>query len=120
MSGGQFKKGYDPRRARGEYHHDPEAKARRINYYAECRKHSVEALDFLADLVQDPDQPVKERRAAAEFIIEQSWGKAVDRVAVQNLSPASEQEVKNIPLPDLRKQVMQLVQNPVIEHSDGE
>lgn len=114
-SSGAFKKGYDPRRAKGEYHHDKEAQKRRKNYYSECRKHSIDALDFLAGLVQDEEAPVKERRAAAEFIVEQSWGKAVDRVAVQNLNPADEREIDHIPLSELRKQVLQLVQKPAIE-----
>ena len=66
--------------------------ARRIlqNIEEQAREHGGAALEFLVSLINNPDAPIKERRLAAEGILDRGYGKPVDRIAVEGLTSRAE------------------------------
>ena len=53
-----------------------------------CKQHAEDAVAYLANLLQDPDANPKERLVAAGELLDRGYGKAVDRVAIQQVGQA--------------------------------
>jgi len=53
-----------------------------------CKQHAEDAVAYLANLLQDSDANPKERLVAAGELLDRGYGKAVDRVAIQQVGQA--------------------------------
>ena len=78
---GSFKAGFDERRF------VPSEARVKIRKTVEelCKQHAEDAVAYLAGLVNDPNAPEKERRAASSELLDRAFGRPVDRVAIANV-----------------------------------
>ena len=53
-----------------------------------CKQHAEDAVAYLANLLQDTEANPKERLVAAGELLDRGYGKAVDRVAIQQVGQA--------------------------------
>lgn len=51
-----------------------------------ARAHTTLAIDTLASIARDPEQPGRARVAAAEVILDRGWGKAPQKLELEGLS----------------------------------
>jgi hypothetical protein len=74
--GGQFKLGHDPRRHLG----GPTTPTIKKAFKAAIRELEEGAIALLEECITDPSAPYRERRAAAELVLNHSQGMPVNRV----------------------------------------
>ncbi len=109
---GQFKPGQS-----GNPGGRPRTTEAQRTFNARCKEASLEALEFLINLVDDSKAPAKERRAAAETLIAHAEGLPVSRNLVADLSTAAPAgELSN---DELKARLQQLVtQGVTYEHGE--
>ena len=68
---------------------------------AACQAHTEKCVNFLVDIVDDPDAPLQARVAAATQLLDRGNGKAVDRVAIAQVDE-SKASGKSLTLDEIR------------------
>ena len=76
---GQFKAGHDPRR------YVPAVNPRKKEFQELCKEQGEKAVETLVEALGDTGAGWKDRLLAAEMLISHGYGKAVDRIAVQQM-----------------------------------
>ncbi|MCX2972995.1 hypothetical protein EYC87_05275 [Halieaceae bacterium IMCC8485] len=65
-------------------------------------QHADLAVQYLADLVSDKGKPDKERRLAAQELLDRAFGRSVDRSVHINLDDQKSAPASTLSLPEMR------------------
>ena len=68
------------------------------------------ALDYLISLIGDDEAPVKERRLAADSILDRAYGKAVDRVMLASATGTEQSDPRTLTTAQLLAALTPLVE----------
>lgn len=97
--------------------------ARRIQQSIEeqAGRHGHKALKFLVNLIGDKDAPIKERRLAADSVLDRAYGKPVDRLAIAQVSgDGASQVVAELTTDQLIARLTSMGTTPAIDLKQGD
>jgi hypothetical protein len=108
---GQFKKGDDPRR----WTDGPRIPKVKRQFQEQVREMTDQALEVLAECLEDGNAPWRERRSAAELVLAHGHGAPVSRVLMAQVGSEGSGGASQLSLEQLRSKAQSLLDEDVID-----